>query len=90
MYQPFQQGAVVAESQTTLVDLRVKPSRLVNVTFIVSVPGDTVPGVPVRIAGNILQLGNTFADLLGAVETKKCGYATASTQTPSLLLLPGQ
>jgi hypothetical protein len=69
MYQPFQQGAVVAESQTTLVDLRVKPSRLVNVTFIVSVPGDTVPGVPVRIAGNILQLGNTFADLLGGVST---------------------
>jgi hypothetical protein len=69
MYQPFQQGAVVAENQTTLVDLRVKPSRLVNVTFIVSVPGDTVPGVPVRIAGNILQLGNTFADLLGGVST---------------------
>ena len=29
----------------------------------------TVPGVPVRIAGNILQLGNTFADLQGGVST---------------------
>ncbi len=67
MYQPFQQGATVAEGKTTIVDLRVVPSRLVNVTFIVSVPKDTVPGVPVRIAGNILQLGNTFADLLGGV-----------------------
>jgi hypothetical protein len=33
----------------------------------VTVPDSTVPGVPVRIAGNILQLGNTFADLLGGV-----------------------
>ena len=67
MYQPFQQGAVVAEGKPTIVDLRVKPSRLVNVTFIVSIPQDTVPGVPVRIAGNLLQFGNTFADLQGGV-----------------------
>ncbi len=69
MYAPFQQGATVAEGRTTIVDLRVKPSKLVSVTFIVSVPASTVPGVPVRIAGNILQLGNTFADLLGGVST---------------------
>lgn len=69
MYQPFQQGAVVADGRSTIVDLRVKPARLVNVTFITSVPADTVPGVPVRIAGNILQFGNTFADLLGGVNT---------------------
>lgn len=69
MYQPFQQGAVVADGRPTIVDLRVKPAQLVNVTFIVSIPASTVPGVPVRIAGNILQLGNTFADLLGGVST---------------------
>lgn len=67
LYQPFQQGAVVVEGNPTIVDLRLKPSRLVNVTFMVSVPADTVPGVPVRIAGNILQLGNTFADLQGGM-----------------------
>lgn len=67
MYQPFQQGAVVADGRTTIVDLRMHPSQLVQVTFIASVPADTVPGVPVRIAGNILQLGNTFADLSGGV-----------------------
>lgn len=66
-YQPFQQGAVVADGQSTIVDLRIKPARLVNVTFMVAVPGDTVPGVPVRIAGNLLQLGNTFADLQGGM-----------------------
>ena len=69
MYQPFQQGAIVGDGSATIVDLRVKPSRLVNVTFNVTIPQDTVPGVPVRIAGNILQLGNTFADLLGGVNT---------------------
>lgn len=69
LYLPFQQGAVVAENTATLVDLRIKPSRLVNVTFLVSIPPDTVPGVPVRLAGNILQLGNTFADLSGGIST---------------------
>jgi len=69
MYQTFQQGAAVAEGHTTVVDLRVKSLPLVNVTFTVVVPDTTVPGVPVRIAGNILQLGNTFADLQGGVST---------------------
>lgn len=69
LYLPFQQGAVVAESSPTIVDLRIKPTRLVNVTFMVAVPQDTVPGVPVRIAGNLLQFGNTFADLQGGVST---------------------
>ena len=69
MYRPFEQGALVADNQTTIVDIRVSPVKLVNVTFIVSVPSATVPGVPVRIAGNLLQLGNTFADLQGGVST---------------------
>ncbi len=69
MYQTFQQGATVADRQTTVVDLRIKSLPLVNVTFMVTVPDTTVPGVPVRIAGNILQLGNTFADLQGGVST---------------------
>lgn len=68
-YQTFQQGAAVAAGNTTTVDLRVKAVPFVNVTFIASVPAATVPGVPVRIAGNILQLGNTFADLQGGVST---------------------
>ena len=69
MYQPFEQGAVVGDAKTTIVDLRIRPVKLVSVTFIVSIPSSTVPGVPVRIAGNLLQLGNTFADLQGGVST---------------------
>jgi hypothetical protein len=67
MYQTFQQGAAVAADSATSVDLRIKPSQLASVTFMVSAPAETVPGVPVRIAGNLLQLGNTFADLQGGV-----------------------
>jgi hypothetical protein len=69
MYRPFQQGAVVGDSKVTQVDMRLSPARLVNVSFLVSVPQETVPGVPVRIAGNLLQLGNTFADLQGSLST---------------------
>ncbi len=67
LYAPFQQGAIVAENAPTIVNLRVKPMRIVNITFTVSVPEETLPGAPVRIAGNLLQLGNTFADLKGGV-----------------------
>lgn len=69
MYKPFVQGAMIASGSSTIVDLRVQPVKLVNVTFITTVPPATVPGAPVRIAGNLLQLGNTFADLQGGIST---------------------
>ncbi|MFN2120475.1 MAG: carboxypeptidase regulatory-like domain-containing protein [Anaerolineales bacterium] len=64
----FQQGATVATGLNTLVEIRVHPAPLVNVTFAVSAPND-VQGAPIRIAGNLLELGNTFADLEGGVST---------------------
>ena len=81
MYQPFQQGAAVADSQGTPVQIRVKPAPLVNVTFIVSVPPTTQPGAPIRLAGNLLQLGNTFSDLRG-------GLSTVADRMPLLTPLP--
>lgn len=66
-YATFQQGATVAQGLATPVEIRVKASVLVPVTFTVHVPGNTQPGAPVRIAGNLLQLGNTFADLRGGM-----------------------
>lgn len=80
-YQAFQQGAVVAPGQTTAVDLRVKPAPLVRITFVVSIPGGTVPGVPVRLAGSLLQLGNTFADLQG-------GMSVSADRMPVMGLQP--
>jgi hypothetical protein len=80
-YQTFQQGAVVGEGLVTRVDLQVKPASRVNITFIVSVPANTVAGAPIRLAGNLLQLGNTFADLQG-------GLSTIAERMPTLTLMP--
>lgn len=81
LYQPFQQGATVGAGQSTNVDLRVRPAPHVSVTFNVTVPVNTVPGAPVRVAGNLLQLGNTFADLQG-------GLSTNTDRMPLLSLTP--
>ena len=80
-YQTFQQGAMVAENQSTPVEVRMKPAQLVNVIFTVSVPSGTQPGVPLRLAGNLLQLGNTFSDLRG-------GLSTVADRMPVLTPLP--
>lgn len=72
MYQTFQQGAVVAPALTTMttsVELRLQPAQMVNVTFSASAPSSTVTGAPVRLAGSLLQLGNTFGDLRGGMNT---------------------
>jgi hypothetical protein len=69
IYLPFQQGAAVGAQQNTTVEIHARPSPFVSVTFSVAVPANTVAGAPVRIAGNLLQLGNTFADLQGGVST---------------------
>ena len=68
-FQTFQQGATVAENQSTPVNVGLKPAQLVNIIFSVSVPKGTQPGIPLRIAGNLLQLGNTFSDLRGGLST---------------------
>jgi hypothetical protein len=67
-YATFQQGATVAEGLSTAVEIKLQAARLVHVTFNVNAPND-IQGVPVRIAGNLLELGNTFSDLKGGVST---------------------
>jgi hypothetical protein len=69
MYQTFQQGAQVEGNRGTPVEIRMKPAQRVNINFIISVPADTQAGVPLRIAGNLLQFGNTFADQHGGLST---------------------
>lgn len=68
-FETFQQGATVAENLSTQVDIRMKPAQMVNVIFNVSVPAGTQAGVPLRLAGSLLQLGNTFSDLRGGLST---------------------
>ena len=79
-YEPFQQGATVAEGLSTGVEIHLKALPLVRVTFNVTVPTD-VQGVPVRIAGNLFELGNTFADLKG-------GMSTVADRMPVMALQP--
>ncbi|MEW5938617.1 MAG: hypothetical protein AB1750_03045 [Chloroflexota bacterium] len=76
-YDTFQQGATVAASLTTPVSVNVKAAPLVPVTWNVTVPENTPEGAPLRIAGNLIQLGNTFADLRG-------GLSVIASRMPSM------
>ena len=62
-YQPFQQGARVAEGSTTPATIQLQPAQFVNIIFVARMPEGTPPVVPLRLAGNLTQLGNTFANL---------------------------
>lgn len=68
-YHIYQQGAVIAANSTTPVSLELEPASLVTVIFTTSVPLDTPQDAPLRLAGSLLQLGNTFADLSGGVSS---------------------
>jgi hypothetical protein len=80
-YQTFQQGASVADNQSTPVQIRLKQMPLVNVIFVVSVPANTEQVAELRIAGNLLQLGNTFSDQRG-------GLSSVADRMPELTRLP--
>jgi hypothetical protein len=64
-YSPYTQGAIVAAESETPAALGLVAADPVVVTFQVTVPEDTPPGVPIRIAGNVVGLGDVFAQLAG-------------------------
>ena len=68
-YEIYQQGAVVASESTTPVSIQLSPAKLVTVIFTIKVPPNTPSDAPLRLAGNLYQLGNTYADLSGGVST---------------------
>ena len=68
-HQVFQQRALVAANAATPADVVMETAKLVPVQFTVSVPQNTIPGAPVRLAGNLYGLGNTYADLGGSLST---------------------
>ena len=67
-YQEIQQGAEVASQANTEANLAINARDFVDVTFLVSVPIGT-PEKSVRLAGNLYQLGNTFGNLPGGMNT---------------------
>ncbi len=68
-HRTFQQRARVAAGASTPAPIRMDAAPEVKITFRVVVPPDTLPGAPVRLAGNLNTLGNTFADLGGGLST---------------------
>jgi hypothetical protein len=81
-YSSFEQGAEVLEGLTTNAPIAIKLLPSVQVTFMVTTPEGTVSGAPLRLAGNLLQLGNTFADLDG-------GISEVVSRMPTLAPTPG-
>jgi len=67
-YQIGQQGAQVASQANTEAILELTPREYVDTTFVVEVPRGTPKG-SVRLAGNLYQLGNTFGNFTGGMNT---------------------
>jgi hypothetical protein len=60
-YRPFVQEAIVADGQDTPANLLLSPAPHVTVSFHLYVPQSETPaGAQIRLAGNLLSLGNTF------------------------------
>jgi len=78
-YMTFQQGATIAADATTPAVISLTPAQMVNMTFIVKPPEGNLTGVPIRMVGNLLSLGDTFADLSG-------GMSVVSSRAPLLSL----
>ncbi len=80
-YQTFQQGARVEAEKSTPVTFSLAPASMVNVTFLVSFPTSSFQNLPIRLAGNLSQLGNTFGDLQG-------GLSMVAARMPLLSPMP--
>jgi hypothetical protein len=80
-YHTFQQGAQVAAESTTPASVKLHPASFVNIIFAVRVPKGTPPIVPLRLAGNLASLGNSFANLSG-------GVSTLAVNMPVMTMLP--
>jgi len=68
-YETAQQGAVVAAGKITPAEMYLAPAPSMQVTFEVTVPENTPTDLPLRIAGNIFQLGYAYQDLGGGNST---------------------
>ena len=77
-HETFQQGALVAAESTTPAIIRVTSSKFVDVTFHVKPPEGSPTGIPIRLVGNTLGLGNSLGDLRG-------GLSTVANRAPQLV-----
>jgi len=92
-YKSHQQGAEISSGMTTPAQVSLIPMAPVNITFNVTAPQDAL-GAPIYLAGNVVQLGNTFSDLPGGmsikpVRTPALTPAENGTHTVTLLMYQG-
>jgi len=74
-YQPAQQGAVVAGNSLTPAEMSLQPAAITQVTFEVTLPEGTPAELPLRLAGNLTQFGQTFYRLSGDTSTSSTAMA---------------
>ena len=79
-FKTFQQGAMVGENATTPALIYAQPAKTVRVTFVVQIPASEIKGLPVRMIGSTLALGNSFADLEG-------GMSAIASRAPTLPMI---
>jgi hypothetical protein len=60
-YLPAQQGAIIGADATTPAAISLQPAQEILLTLEVTLPSNTMPGAPLRVAGNIRQLGYSFS-----------------------------
>jgi hypothetical protein len=77
----FEQGARIAENAVTPARIFVDSHRMVDVTFKVTPPPGDYSEIPLRLIGELYQLGNTYADLEG-------GMSTIASRSPLLQYIP--
>jgi hypothetical protein len=77
LYQPFQQGAVIADNAVTPASFGMDLAKIVEITFDIEVPENTVQGAQLRFIGNFYSLGNVFAEING-------GTSIVSSRAPLL------
>jgi len=59
-YRTYQQDAKIEPGMTTTANVKLTRMPAINITFVINQMKDAF-GAPIYIAGNILQLGNTFS-----------------------------
>lgn len=62
LYEPFQQGAIIAENTVTPASFGLDLAKKIEITFNVEVPENTIEGAPVRFLGDSYSLGNIFSE----------------------------
>ena len=76
-YRTYQQGAKIEPGMTTTANVKLTRAPAVNITFVVNQLKDAL-GAPIYIAGNILQLGNTFSYRNGGMSINHLGMPMLS------------